>query len=119
MTEVDPTVSSPFVAAIEPITATDEEIAHALEDAEVPPLLPALAYLTGDLTLLRDQLRPDPLLAAALPQGGLSDDQLATARRLALATLVAFRDGGCVPAPPPSDADLLRIMEHTVGESGL
>ena len=33
-------------------------------EAEVPPLLPALAYLTGDLSLLRDDLRPDPLLLA-------------------------------------------------------
>ncbi len=45
---------SPFVGAVEPITATDDEIRAALEDAELPPLLPALAYLTGDLSLLRD-----------------------------------------------------------------
>jgi 4-hydroxyacetophenone monooxygenase len=119
MSEPDPLTSSPFVAAIEPITASDETIARALDDAEVPPLLPALAYLTGDLSLLRDDLRPDPLLAAALPQGGLTDDQLATARALALEVLVAFRDRGCIPAEPPSPDDLLRIMEHAVGESGL
>ena len=90
MREADPLTSSPFVDAIEPITETDDEIARALDDAEVPPLLPALAYLTGDLSLLRDDLRPDPLLVAALPQGGLTDDQLAAARALALETLVAL-----------------------------
>ena len=37
----------------------------------MPPLLPALAYVTGDLSLLRDDLRPDPTLMA-LPQGGLT-----------------------------------------------
>lgn len=119
MSEVDPFTSSPFVAAIQPITAGADEIRQALADAEVPPLLPALAYLTGDLSLLRDDLRPDPLLAAVLPQGGLTDDQLARARALALAAILAFRDAGSVPAPPPSTDDLLRIMEHAVGETGL
>jgi 4-hydroxyacetophenone monooxygenase len=105
---------SPFVGAIEPITETDEEIRRALEDAEVPPLLPALAYITGDLSLLREDLRPDPLLIA-MPQGGLTDEQLATARQLALEALVRYRDSGCQPAPVPSDEDILRIMEYAVG----
>ncbi len=105
---------SPFVGAVEPITETDEEIRRALDDAEVPPLLPALAYLTGDLSLLRDELRPDPMLIA-MPQGGLTDEQLATARQLALNTLIRYRDGGCRPAPVPSDEDILRIMEYAVG----
>src|SRR3954466_16332716 len=105
---------SPFVGAVEPITETDDEIRRALEDAEIPPLLPALAYVTGDMSLLRDDLRPDPLLIA-MPQGGLTDEQLTTARELALETLVRYRDGGCQPAPVPSDEDILRIMEYAVG----
>ncbi len=119
MSTTDPLTSSPFVAAIEPITATDDEIARALDEAEIPPLLPALAYLTGDLSLLRDDLRSDPMLAAALPQGGLTEDQQATARALALDVLVRFRDAGSIAAPPPTDDDLLTIMEHAVGETGL
>ena len=43
MTEAAAYTSSPFVGSIEPITASDDEIRAALEDAEVPPLLPALA----------------------------------------------------------------------------
>jgi len=105
---------SPFVGAIQPITESDDEIRLALEEAEVPPLLPALAYLTGDLSLLREDLRPDPMLLG-MPQGGLTDDQLADARALALDALIRFRDRGCVPAPPPNGADLLRIMEAAVG----
>jgi 4-hydroxyacetophenone monooxygenase len=50
-----------------------------------------------------------------MPQGGLTDEQQAEVRRLALETLIRFRDGGCVPAPVPSDDDVLRIMEHAVG----
>lgn len=110
--------SSPFVEPVAPIVETDDEIRRMLEDAQVPPLLPALAYTTGDLSLLRDDLRPDPLLLS-LPQGGLTDEQQAEARRLALDALVRFRDGGCRPAPLPSDDDVLRIMEAAVGGSGM
>ena len=39
--------SSPFVTAIEPITESDDEIRAALEDAEIPPLLPALERRRG------------------------------------------------------------------------
>jgi len=105
---------SPFVTPVDTITETDDEIRQALEDAEIPPLLPALAYLTGDLSLLHEDLRPQPLLIG-MPQGGLTDDQQAKARQVALETIICFRDGGCQPAPPPSDADLLRIMEFAVG----
>jgi 4-hydroxyacetophenone monooxygenase len=105
---------SPFVAGVEPITETDDELRTALADAELPPLLPALAYLTGDLSLLRPDLRPDPLMAA-LPQGGLTDEQQAEIRDIAFGVLAAYRDGGCVPAAAPSDADLQQILEFTVG----
>jgi len=111
-----PSASSPFVGRVEPIIASDDEIRTALAEAEIPPLLPALAYLTGDLSLLRDDLRPDPLLAA-LPQGGLTEEQQRAARDLAFEVLRRFRDTGSRPAPPPSDADLLRIMEYAVGGS--
>jgi 4-hydroxyacetophenone monooxygenase len=109
---------SPFVAGVQPITASDDEIRAALAEAALPPLLPALAYLTGDLSLLRPELRPDPLLAT-MPQGGLTDEQQASIRALALDALTRYRDGGCRPAPPPSDADLLRILEFTVGGEGM
>ncbi len=109
-------MTATFAAAAVPITASDDEIRAALSQAEIPPLLPALAYLTGDLTLLRDELRPNPMLGA-MPQGGLGEDQQATAREIALETLTRYRDGGSKPAPPPSDEDLLRIMEFAVGGS--
>ena len=105
---------SPFVTAVGPITETDDEIRGALAEAELPPLLPALAYLTGDLTLLRDELRPDPLLFG-MPQGGLTDEQQAAVRALALETLVRYRDAGSHPAVAPADDDLLRILEYAVG----
>ncbi len=114
MPDPTPSATSPFVAEIAPIDCSDDEIRRFLADAELQPLLPALAYATGEMSLLRDDLRPDPLLLA-LPAGGFTDEQAVTIRALALDTLVAFRDGGCVPAAPPTDADVLRIMSHAVG----
>jgi 4-hydroxyacetophenone monooxygenase len=113
---VDPPRPHSIAPPVVPITATDEEIRDALEQAEIPPLLPALAFLTGDLALLRDDLRPDPSLLG-LPQGGLTDAQQRAARDLALGVLVRFRDSGCVAAPAPPPDDLMRILEHVVGGS--
>jgi len=114
MTDRTTWTASPFVAAIEPITESDDEIRRYLADAEIQPLLPALAYATGDMSLLRDDLRPDPLMVS-LPQGGYTDEQAAAVRELALEVLLRFRDGGCRPEPVPADADVLRIMEFAVG----
>ena len=116
MTDPSAFTPSPFIAPIERITESDEELRAILEQAEIPPLLPALAYCTGDLTLLRDDLRPDPMLFS-MPNGGLMDDQVARIRELALEALKRFRDNGCVPAPVPSEEDVLRIMEFAVGGS--
>ncbi len=79
-------LSNPFVAPIEPITASDDEIRAALEQAEVPPLLPALdtlaafrdggsqpAPLPDDETLLR-------IMEHAVGGAGMSG--LAVAHRL-------------------------------------
>ena len=103
------------VTGVEPITETDDEIRSALEQAELPPLLPALAYLTGDLSLLRDELRPDPLLIG-MPQGGLTDEQQAAARdararraRRASATAAAS------PRRRPPTTSCSQIMEFAVG----
>ncbi len=99
---------------IEPITATDEELGAALEVADLPALLPALAHVTGDLSLLRPELRVDPLLMFE-DQGGLTPDQEDALRALALETLIAFRDGGSVAAPMPTGPDLRRILEYMAG----
>jgi 4-hydroxyacetophenone monooxygenase len=109
---------SPFVRSVEPITETDDQIRAHLERAELPPLLASLAYLTGDLSLLKPHLRVDPLLAS-MPQGGLTDEQQAEVRSLALDVLIRYRDGGCVPAPSPSDAELLQILEYSIGIEGM
>jgi 4-hydroxyacetophenone monooxygenase len=95
---------------IEPIVEDDEFIRAALADADVPALLPALVYITGDFSLLRDDLRIDPALILQ-DQAGLTPEQLAIARQLALETLIRFRDGGSQPVPPIEGEALARIVQ--------
>ena len=99
---------------IEPISEDDAFIEAALRDAHIPSLLPALALVTGDRSLLRDDLRPDPT-ALLDPQGGLSEQALQTGRDLALAALIRYRDAGCPPVTPLQDGELRTLMEFTAG----
>ncbi|MEU8089108.1 FAD-dependent oxidoreductase [Micromonospora sp. NPDC049101] len=81
--------------AIKPITADDDTLRAHLSDAEAPALLMTVAHLTGDLSILRDDLRPNGWLF--LPQGGLTDEQQDHARELALNALRRLREGAAVP----------------------
>jgi len=99
--------------------ASDEQLEAVLEQAELPSLMPALAYLTGDMALVGSDLRPrasGPSVVLAA-QGGMTPAQQALARRRALGALIAFRDGGCVPAPPPARlTDQRALMTFMAGD---
>ncbi len=99
---------------VQPITAVDDTIRRMLEDAEIPALLPSLAYITGDMSLLRDDLKQDPLLLREL-DAGFSPERREAIRELALGALIRFRDGGSVVLPVPDDEALHSIMEFAVG----
>ena len=100
---------------IQPLPLDDEPIRKALEDAHLPALLPALAQITGDRSLLREDLFPDTVTLAA-EQGGLSPEAQATARELALETLAKWRDAGSVVAAPPSLAQVRGMMDFLIGD---
>ncbi|WP_433605560.1 flavin-containing monooxygenase [Dactylosporangium sp. CA-139114] len=91
--------------------ADDAQLRHHLRDAEVPALLMTLAHLTGDTSILRDDLRSDGWLF--LPQGGLTARQREEARALAAGVLARLGDGAAVPPP---DAPMLgRITGWALG----
>ena len=94
----------------EPITADDETMRSALDDAFLPSLLPALAQATGDFSLLREDLRP-PATSPAVPQGGLTAEQQATVKELALDALKVLRDGRANTGHRPIEDDVRRIIE--------
>jgi 4-hydroxyacetophenone monooxygenase len=100
-----------------PFSEDDETLAAALAEAELPSLLPALAYLTGDLSLVAPDLRPPRTLSAVvLPQAGMSAETQARARRAALRALRQLRDAPPADPAPPSPQDLRTMMEFVTGE---
>lgn len=99
---------------LEPIDADDAAIRAVLEASEVPPLLAAVAYCTGDLSLLRAEFRPDPARLLE-PEAGIDPAQIEAARQAAATALARFRDRGSVPAAPPGEEVLRQIFEFLIG----
>ncbi|MCW2528463.1 MAG: hapE [Pseudonocardiales bacterium] len=106
------------LSAIRLVDATDDQLALALRDAELPSLMPALAYLTGDHALVGDDIRPPTSGASVVlaAQGGLTLFQQDMARERALAALICFRDSGAIEASPPTGlADQQRLLAYMTG----
>lgn len=84
---------------VEPITASNEEIAAAVAQADLPALLASLAVLTGKRELIAPELRPPlpPMSASIAAQGGMTPQMQALARERAIAALIAYREQGCPP----------------------
>ncbi len=98
--------------------SVDEKLIRAAVDcAEVPALLPAVAQLTNDETLLREDLRPDPdrLLE---PDAGLTPEQLDTARDLAFEALRDHLAAGA-PAGEVDPDRLRRLLTFVVGDDAV
>jgi 4-hydroxyacetophenone monooxygenase len=104
---------------VAPIVVSDEEIAAAVQDADLPALLAALATLTGDDRLLADDLQPPPpkMGASIKPQGGMSAEAQDKARRLAVEALISYRDKGS-PEPDPRPPLLERAMRFLARGTG-
>jgi 4-hydroxyacetophenone monooxygenase len=100
----------------ESITEDDEAIRRAVEDAHLPSLLAALAHVTGEYDLLREDLQPESTFMLQ-PPNGLPEGPREQAIALATAALGRFRDAGCPPPAPPDDATLRRILAYLVDET--
>ncbi len=106
-----------------PADADDETIRRAVRRSAVVPLLVALAQTTGDLSLLGDDLRPDPA-EMRNPDGGLTADQRAAGQEVALEIVLALRDGARGGATldrgagrrVPTDDELRPLMDFLTGE---
>jgi len=89
----------------------------AVEEAELPPLLAALAHVSGDMSLLRDELCPPlrPMGATIEPQGGMSPEAQRRARGLILEKLLWLRERGGEPAPGLGPPMLEKIIAFITG----
>lgn len=96
--------------------ATDDELRAALEEANIPTLLLALAQLTGDDRWLADDYRPtSPRGAEDHDDGGLSSETQAAVRSAAFDAVRAWRAGRLTPAPPPAVEKLPGMLAWTLG----
>lgn len=98
------------------ITASDEDIRRAVDEADMPSLLAALAMLTQDFELIGDALKPPtPAMTSTIsPQGGMSAEVLAKARQLATRKIIDYRDAGSPAAAAPSSEVLDRVMRFII-----
>src|ERR1700691_308726 len=74
-------------------TFDSAQVTAAFAAAEVHPLLCAVAHVTGDLSLLREEFEPDQTQLLT-PGRGLGPEQEAEARRRAAAALEAHVEAG-------------------------
>lgn len=102
------------------IDADDEQLEAVVMEAELAPLLAALALATGDLTILHDDLRPPlpPMAARIEPQGGMSAEAQQSARAVAAAALKRLRDKGPVGIERVDEAGLFTIMQFLTKGAG-
>src|SRR6478672_7086692 len=89
-------------------TTSDEQIAEALEDVSIPTLMLSLVHMSGDPELIRGALKPAGLFLNEV-QGFMSEEDKASARKIALEVIADYRDRGC-PEPEPIGAELLHEM---------
>ena len=97
------------------IPADDATLAEALESANLPALLPAIAQLTGDFGLLERFPPPSTPMMGAV-DGDLSPEDQAAIRALAFEALRAYRDGDGRLPPLPSAEQLHKLMNWCAGE---
>ena len=85
-----------FSSSVSPLPPDDEQLRLSLADAEFPALLAAVAHATGDLTVLRPELRPERARLRE-PNAGLSPDQLSVARDVGFVLTLALRQSVSIP----------------------
>ncbi len=97
------------------ISADDETIAAALEDASIPTLMMSMIHMSGDAALLDGDQRPAGVYINEY-QGYMSEEDKAAVRAQALEVIKAFRDGGCELPPPPDAATIHRMMNFILAQ---
>ncbi|MEY2432366.1 MAG: 4-hydroxyacetophenone monooxygenase [Acidimicrobiaceae bacterium] len=96
-------------------TPDRELLADAVRTAYLPALLIALAQALGDLSLLRDDLRPDPARVQE-PAAGLTREQRAAARELAIESLELLSEQPVRNVAQADDATLRRMFAFLTGQ---
>ncbi|WP_232424660.1 NAD(P)/FAD-dependent oxidoreductase [Pandoraea sp. B-6] len=102
------------------IDEDDAFLADIVAEADLPTLLTALSAVTGDLSMLRPDLRaPFPLVDTVGPaHGGMSEAAQIEARALALAALKRVRDESLTRPRPLEDAETRILIDFLTNGAG-
>ena len=98
------------------ITESDAFIKVALEEANIPALMVSLVHVTGDMHIMRGDIRPHPRVLGD-PYVGITETQRAAVRTQALEILKTYRDSGCKLPQAPMVDQVREMMDFLVGES--
>jgi 4-hydroxyacetophenone monooxygenase len=96
----------------EPISENDEFLQKIVDTSDLPALMVALAAVTKDFSILREELRPPqpPAEIVGMPHGGMSAEQQAQARGLAFSALKRVRDEQLTSIGPLTEAQAEDIL---------
>lgn len=95
----------------------NEELNRALPQANVPTLLMVLVHLTGDRRWLSEKYRCTRIVGLDdNDSGGLPDDVQAEVREAAGQAIRNWKAGRVPSLPDPACADLVAMLENSVGE---
>lgn len=103
-----------------PITEDDAFLERIIAQADLPSLLTALAAVTGDLSMLKPQLRPPfPLVDTVGPaHGGMSESAQAEARALAYVALKRVRDERLTRPRALDEAEARALIDFITNGAG-
>ncbi|RAN78161.1 4-hydroxyacetophenone monooxygenase [Bacillus sp. SRB_336] len=96
-----------------PIDADDEYLRRIVQNTDLPALMVALAAVTGDYSILREDLRPPqpPVDTVGQPHGGMDAGMQERARSLAFTALCRVRDEQLTRVSTLSDEQAGTILD--------
>ena len=89
------------------------QLRRILDDAHIPTLMLSMVHLTGDLSVIRGDIRPQEVFLSA--EDGLTDEQRDTVRDKALEVLLQYRENPR-QAWMPSTGELKEMLGFLVGQ---
>ena len=94
----------------------EADLRAALQDAHLPALLMSVVHLTGDVTLLRDDMKPAYDFFGESRLGGFTEDQQAQLKAVAYDAITAHVKGGePVKLKQPPEPVIRRMMDFIAG----
>lgn len=108
-------LASGVVTAFQGLPKDDAALVDAVRSANLPTLMMVMVHLTGDLRLMRGEIRPRRA-SPQQPEGGFSDQHAHAIREQALQILRAFRDSAGALPPLPSVEVMSEMMSFSLGQ---